>query len=137
MGTFTVGDHVNVIIYQDRVDRVIGAASSQAVNRGSITVMSRAKAFAPVDTGRLRNSITRTQPAMVSGGLWTSVVYTDLEYGMYQEYGTRAHGPVRAKALRFKPKGSSKYVFAKWVRGVPAKRYMQRAFDSLRESDFF
>lgn len=133
---YSISNRVNLELYPDAVQRVVGGASQKAVNRASITAMSRAKAFAPVDTSRLRNSITRTQPQQISNGFWASIVYTELDYALYQEEGTRAHGPVRAKALRFKPKGSSKYVFAQWVRGVPAKRYMQRAIESLRATDF-
>lgn len=54
----------------------------------------------------------------------------------FNEFGTRAHGPVNAKFLRFKPKGSSVFVFAKWVRGVKPVRFMNRAFKSLTIYDY-
>lgn len=54
----------------------------------------------------------------------------------YQELGTRAHGPVRAKALRFKPKGSSVFVFAKWVRGVTPGNFMKTAIENTVITDF-
>lgn len=55
---------------------------------------------------------------------------------IYQEKGTRAHGPVTAKVLRFKPKGSSTFVFAQRVRGVTAANYMLRAKRALSVRDF-
>jgi len=45
---------------------------------------SYAKQMAPVDTGRLRNSIEHHQE-----GNDTMVVETDVEYAVYQEMGTR------------------------------------------------
>lgn len=127
---------IRVNLDQGAMQREVGIMSTRAVNRGSITAMSRAKAFAPVDTSALRNSITRTQPRQTGRMFWSSMVYTDSEYAWYQERGTRAHGPRTAKAMRFKPKGSNKYIFATWVRGVPASNYMRRAMNSLRVTDF-
>lgn len=69
--------------------------------------------------------------------LWPKVaVGSPVDYVKYQEFGTRAHGPVKAKFLRFKPKGSSTFVFAKWVRGVTPARFMRKAIDQLRPDDF-
>lgn len=136
MSSFRVGSNVTVQLFEDRIDMVVNQTAQKAVNRASITAMSRAKAMAPTDSGKLRNSITRTLPAMVSRRTWSAIVHSTLDYALYQEKGTRAHGPVRAKFLRFKPKGSRKYVYAKWVRGVPAQNYLKRAVESLRVSDF-
>ena len=47
-------------------------------------VATEAKRLAPVDTGRLRASIGSTPQA--DGSV---IVGTDVEYGPYQEYGTR------------------------------------------------
>ena len=57
-------------------------------------------------------------------------------YAKFQDLGTRAHGPKRRKFMRFQPKGSSKWVFAKWVRGVTAAFFMSRAAFRLRPRDF-
>lgn len=54
----------------------------------------------------------------------------------FPEFGTRAHGPVRASRLRFTPKGSGRVVYAKWVRGVRPRRFMRRALDAIRPTDF-
>lgn len=44
----------------------------------------RAKSYAPVDTGRLRNSISHKMQ-----GNDTVVIETNVEYAIYQEMGTR------------------------------------------------
>lgn len=61
---------------------------------------------------------------------------TPVPYAKFQEYGTRAHGPVRAKRLKFKPKGSQMFVFATWVRGVTPAKFAQRTLDTVRTIDF-
>lgn len=79
----------------------------------------------------------RVEPVQGQSSLHSKVaVGTPVPYVKYQEFGTRAHGPVRAKMLRFRPKGSAEYVFAKWVRGVQPARFMRKALAALRPSDF-
>lgn len=118
-----------------KVDRVVGTMTRGMVEKGTTAAMNYAKDFAPRDTGRLANSIVSVVEKR--GFLhYVGTIYSHEEYALYQEKGTRAHGPVRAKYLRFKPKGSSTYVFAKWVRGVPATKYMERALEWLSMSDF-
>lgn len=70
--------------------------------RDSVLIIDRgAKQNAPVDTGRLRASIT---PAITSSGEDVEgVVGTNVYYAPFQEFGTR--------------------------RGLKGKRYMQRAFE--------
>jgi hypothetical protein len=43
---------------------------------------------------------------------------TNKQIGAWLQYGTPGHGPVKAKALRFKIGG--KTIFAKWVKGIKA-----------------
>lgn len=52
-------------------------------------MLQYAKGFAPVDTGDLQRSLT-TQYGKWEGGIWGEV-YTDVEYALYQEYGTVNH----------------------------------------------
>ena len=54
-----------------------------AVQAGALDIERDAKQYCPVDTGRLRSSITA---AKVMDGVAT--VSTDVEYAQYQEYGT-------------------------------------------------
>lgn len=43
---------------------------------------------------------------------------TNKQIGAWLQYGTPGHGPVTARALRFKIGG--KVIFAKWVKGIKA-----------------
>lgn len=74
--------------------------------RDSVLIIDRgAKQNAPVDTGRLRASIT---PGVSSAGDDVEgVVGTNVYYAPFQEFGTR--------------------------RGLKGKRYMQRAFESNQD----
>jgi len=65
----------------------------------------------PVDTGLLRNSITVFPN---ENGLLISMA----EYGELVEFGTPPHiiKPQSKQALKFKPKGSKDFIFAKEVR---------------------
>jgi hypothetical protein len=64
------------------------------------------------------------------------LVYTPVPYAIFQELGTRAHGPKRAPRMVFKPKGQQMFVFAKWVRGVEPAYFMTNALKSLSVKDF-
>lgn len=82
-----------------------------------------------VDTGRLRSSITR-ELVRVNGKLVIRVG-TNVHYARYVEEGTGIYGPrkrpirpVRAKVLAFVPKGQTRVVFAKQVRGMRARPYL-------------
>jgi HK97 gp10 family phage protein len=58
--------------------------ASQVVRKTTLDVEAGAKRLAPVDTGLLRNSIQ----SVMEGDL-TGVVFTNVEYSVYLEYGTR------------------------------------------------
>lgn len=58
------------------------------LDRGAIFIQSRARAFAPVDTGRYRNSISYDSPTDRSRRIGPNVFY-----GPFIEFGTRAHWP--------------------------------------------
>lgn len=88
-----------------------------------------------VDTGKLRQSIVAYR---IRGrtGVWYEIG-TPLFYGIFIHDGTRDHGPVRARRLRFQPKGSSVFVYAKRVRGIRGTKFLTRALQGLKASDFF
>lgn len=90
-----------------------------------------------VDTGRLANSITADQQVTVTGGVVTARVGSPLHYAIYQHEGVA--GPVyprRAKVLRFKPKGSSSFVFARRTSGFRGVRFLTEAVGRLTPADF-
>lgn len=84
IGNVKVTSHVNEVISakNDAIARALEAIGIQA--EGDVA------SLAPVDTGRLRNSITHETHAEEE----SVYVGTNVEYGKYQEYGTsrmRAH----------------------------------------------
>lgn len=65
---------------------------SVAFNNATVKVQRKAKDYAPVDTGRLYGSIMRKPykgETYKNGGL----VYTNTEYAVYQEFGTKFMPP--------------------------------------------
>ena len=57
------------------------------ITRRTLKVERAAKRLAPVDTGRLRSSITHTVEADGQGVV--GIVGSDVEYAPHQEFGTR------------------------------------------------
>ena len=112
-----------------------GGMVDQAVQRASGRVRDRAKNIVRgagrVDTGALVQSIT-SEPE----GPATYRVGTSLEYAVYQHEGPRAHGPRRARMLRFVPKGGSQVVYARHVRGVTALPFLRQAAEQTSVVDF-
>lgn len=133
------GRSVEVTIYPGPMAAQVGQLSQRALVRAGQRTKARVQqniiASGRVDTGRMlrsvRYSIVKVDPynPVIS-------VYTGVHYARYQEHGTRAHGPVRAPYLVFRPKGSRKLVFAKRVRGVKAAHFMQKALLAVRAADF-
>lgn len=123
-----------ITLHRARIDLFLSPAGPvgrklQGYGRKTVTA---AKRRAPVDLGALKASIgmstlhTRQKTVIRIG--------TNLQYGLYQELGTGVYGPKhrrirpkRAKFLRFKPKGSKDFVFARSVAGSPAHHYLRRA----------
>lgn len=68
------------------VDAVITPAVRASVEASCALIEQTAKIYCPVDTGRLRDSITTTiddQGTTIKGS-----VSTDVSYAVYQEFGT-------------------------------------------------
>ena len=124
--------HITHRLHQGELDRLLkspnGAVAKDLLRRG-LRVESQAKrnlggVDGPkrVDTGRLRASIT-TQLVTIRG--WPAVrVGTNVSYAVYVHEGTGIYGPrgvpirpVRARMLRFVPRGQTKPVYARQVRG--------------------
>jgi phage gpG-like protein len=92
-----------------------------------------------VNTGKLRNSIESQVSA--KGTQVVATVGTDVEYARFVHDGTKSPiVPRRARALRFKPKGSSVFVFAAKVRGTKEtgrySPFMTNALKKLKTSDY-
>ena len=90
-----------------------------------------------IDSGRLRASISTH---LVSrGGTPAALVGTNVNYAMFVHEGTGIYGPKhkmitpkRAKLLRFRPKNSRRFVYARRVRGMPRNRFLANALSAAR-----
>lgn len=130
---------VRLRIDHAKLSAVVGGASKKAVDRAASKTVNRVRANIItndlVNSGRLLGSFQTVNATR--DPLYPRVaIGSPLPYVKYPEFGTRAHGPVRAKALRFSPKGSQGVVFAKWVRGVRPYAFMKTSLDQLRPADF-
>lgn len=90
-----------------------------------------------IDTGRLRASIA-TQ-VVHRNGAPAVIVGTNVNYAILVHEGTGIYGPRhapirprRAKRLRFKPKGSRRFVYARQVRGMAPNRFLVNALAAAR-----
>lgn len=91
-------------------------------------VEEECKKTVPLDTGELRDSIH------IEGPAWITIFHIegkviaggkDVPQAYFMEFGTAAHGPVKAKAMHFFWKGDE--IFAKWVRGCTPLHWMRNA----------
>jgi len=93
-----------------------------------------AKQNAPVDSGRLQNSITTK--IVERGGRKFVVVGTNVEYARHIEFGTEPYiiEPDEAEALNWEDRETGEQVFAKQVEhpGIPAQPFLFPAFDKVR-----
>jgi hypothetical protein len=92
-----------------------------------------------IDTGRLRTSI-HTVP-LRDNGIPIVRVGTGVWYAMLIHDGTGLYGPrhrrirpIRAKALRFRPKGSARYVYARSVAGMKPNHFLADALSAAGRS---
>jgi hypothetical protein len=82
------------------------------------------------DTGQLARDL-HVQP--LRPPLFPGVeVGSDLPQATFHRKGHGVIRPVRAKALRFKPKGSQRFIFVKRVGPVPPNPYLERSLRAAR-----
>jgi phage gpG-like protein len=119
---------------QRKVDQVVtdlhGRPMLDGMRQAAMLVTNDAKQLVPVDTRRLRSSITpeiRAASMDVIGVVGTNVIYA-----ADMEWGTKPHMPpvdeLEGWARRH---GKDAYVVARAIskRGLKGRRYLRRAFD--------
>jgi hypothetical protein len=134
-----VGASLNIKIDANAVRRVVGRSVTVTASHGARVAAARAqnniKVTGRVDSTAMYRGMTIEQ--VTSDPMRAAyLVYTPVPYAIFQELGTRAHGPKRAPRMVFKPKGQQMFVFAKWVRGVEPAYFMTNALKSLSVKDF-
>lgn len=111
-----------------------GTPMLNAMRDATLYIDRDAKKNAPVDTGRLRASITpevRAQGETIEG-----VVGSNVTYAPYVELGTRPHWPpIAALEVWARRHHTSAFIVARAIsrRGTPAKQYLQKAFESNKD----
>ena len=75
-----------------KLAKKMDSAISKAILKGALDIESDAKKATPVKTGRLRSSITHTNPVKDMKGNWDARVGTNVEYAPHVEFGTSKMG---------------------------------------------
>lgn len=135
---FKVG--MRVTIDDAAVIRIVGPMAEQAAYRAAQKTRSRVianiNAQGRVQTGRMKNTVQVRKAETASALTKAYSIGSTAPYTDYQEFGTAAHGPRRAKRLVFRVGGRGPLIFAKWVRGVTPGHFMRDAIRSLTVDDY-
>lgn len=106
-------------------------------NRRADAVVNGAKRRCPVNTGRLRASITKE--VTIDKNAPVARIGTNVKYGIFIHSGTGIYGPTHApirprtaKFLVFTPRGSHVRVFAKQVKGVKSHPFLVDALQDAK-----
>ena len=110
-------------------------ASERGAQRAKELIQQEIRAAGRMDRYRMFHSV-RVHRERASGSQFSAWVGPDVPYAKWQNDGTGPIYPRRAKVLRFKPKGSGSFVFARRTKGVPAARFMEKAARRLSTQDF-
>ena len=106
----------------------------QAMRTATLIVTRDAKVNAPVDTGRLRASIT--PEVRLDGDTVQGVVGSNVVYAPFLEMGTRPHfPPIAALEVWASRHGTSAFLVARAIarRGTKAHKFLTRAFEDNRQ----
>lgn len=123
-------------IRQDKVAQITKQAALKASRRTQGRIQRNIRSKGRVNSGRMVNSVSIERVPGRHPLNPTFEIGVRTPYAAYQEKGTRAHGPVRAERMAFTPKGSSKAVFAKWVKGITGAHFVRDAARLIKPSDF-
>jgi phage gpG-like protein len=113
----------------------IAKATEKVIKDAAQNIQSEAQTRAPIKSGALRNSISIRYPDPYS-----AIIGPDVEYGVYQEFGTGLRGEFPGAPYEIKPRNpggvlafkiGNRTVFAKKVThpGVRARAYMRGALE--------
>ena len=130
---------------QQAPQSVVNPAMNKFMNKAALMVLSKAKEKAPRAQGTLSGSIN--YKIRREGPFAVATVGTNVKYAPYQEYGTGVYGP---RGVPITPKnkrvlawrtGSKSFMgmkyggqwhFAKSVKGVRPKKFMQSGLEFLQ-----
>jgi hypothetical protein len=127
---------VEVRLDKSTLNSLLMDVTQASAGRAAVRVRDRARGFAPVRTGKLRNSIRFETIERNSDLTRINIQTNNTPYAIYQEEGI---GPVVAPPggiLRFQPKGMTSFIFRPRTRGFKGTHFMKRAYQTLSLSDF-
>lgn len=113
-----------------KIKEMTGGPVVAAMRTATLMILRDAKIFAPVDTGRLRASITPSVTA--TENVIKGIVGSNVVYAPYVELGTRPHfPPISALETWARSHGTSAFLVARAIsrRGTKAVKYLQRAYE--------
>jgi hypothetical protein len=132
---------VNTVYDRNSINNMLHSSNGMTgreITRRGERVLARAKELVGYDSGRLHNSLRLSRSTV--GGEVAVTISTPLKYARYHHDGTGIFGrtgqpirPVSAKALRFKPRGSTGFVFAASVRGSRPNPFMREALEAAAD----
>jgi len=137
----------SVHLNQAAIERVVGGYAKKAADRAS-SRLATSMGVQVTEMGLIGDGIDRPAGQLAASFYTTDKTTVALKptfwvrsrvaYAVFLEKGTRAHGPVRASMLVFRPKfaPAGVRVFAKWVRGVRAYGFMNAARLKMTIRDF-
>ena len=115
-----------------KVDRIVKGIARRKMLLASEFAVTIAKVHAPVDTGRLRSSVTK----VISPDFKSAKIGTNVEYAPYVEFGTGIYAENgkgrktrwRTPVVKYKNKE-----FAFWTRGQKPQRFLRKILDFKKE----
>lgn len=111
-------------------------AARAAAERTKLRVQANIAMKGRINTGRMHDTIQVRKLRSSRPMKPRFVIVSPEPYTKYQEWGVKPFGPKRAKVLRFKPKFSNSFVFARRVRGFPPGRFFRDALNQITVRDF-
>lgn len=144
MATVSFTQRLNTSAIKQQLQSPNGGVMREMLHRGLLveTQAKRNLGGTPghprrVDNGLLRSSV-HTAVVSIGGQPWV-VVSTNIHYARWIHDGTGIYGPRhryitprRAKRLRFRPKGSSRYIYARKVAGIKPNPFLRDALSAAR-----
>lgn len=126
MAYVKVGNRVGTIGLEKKINSIAQRKSHEIGTQMKNLCIAKC----PVYTGTLRKAIR-----LKSNGKYEVQVFIDKSIAPHAKYVLGGHGtiyPVRAKFLKFKPKGSDRYVYAKKVKPVKPNNFMHEALMEVK-----
>lgn len=115
----------------DVTDASAGRAARRVQQQVSRNIVSSGR----VRSGAMRDSI-RSRRVSHTNRQTTYEVYSDLPYTIFQEEGIGPVTPVKAKVLRFKPRGSNVFIFRPRTKGFKGAHFFRQARAQITLDDF-